>query len=195
MKNQYIADINDYNKYLLLLSLSNIYDVIDVCWMLTADDDGRDGSKTEYLFNESKRQDTLIYDYLRGLVISGVKDVSTIENGKIIPVRNYYRSIQEITDLPELLFLDPDNGLEVKSIPLGSPKSERYVYYSDIKPIIEQGCDVLVYQHYPRVNREKYHLHRTQEIKSRIGAVKVTHIGMGMVDFILIQVGTVGAMK
>ncbi|MBA7693125.1 hypothetical protein ES703_101701 [subsurface metagenome] len=81
--------------------------MIDVCWMLTADDYGRDGAKTKYLFDESKRKDTLIYNYLRRLVISGVKDVSAIENGKIIPVRNYYRNIQEIADLPELLFLDP----------------------------------------------------------------------------------------
>ena len=115
MKNQYVADINDYNKYLLLSDFSKVYDVIDVCWMLTADDYGRDGAKTKYLFDESKRKDTLIYNYLRRLVISGVKDVSAIENGKIIPVRNYYRNIQEIADLPELLFLDPDNGLEVKS--------------------------------------------------------------------------------
>jgi len=187
VKNQYVADINDYNKYLLLSDFSNIYDVIDVCWMLTADDNRRDGRKTEYLFNERKRRDTLIYDYLKQLVNLGVKDVVAIETGGIIPVRNYYRNIQEITDLPELLFLDPDNGLEVKSVPRSSPKSERYVYYSDISPIIEKGCAVLVYQHYPRVNRAKYHLQRTQEIESRIGDVKVTHIGMEMVDFILIQ--------
>ncbi len=190
MKNQYVADINDYNKYLLLSDFSEIYDVIDVCWMLTTDDYGRDGAKIKYLFDESKRKDTLIYDYLKGLVVSNIKDVLAIENGNIIPVRSFYHKIQEIPtspDLPELLFLDPDNGLEVKSIPLSSPKSEGYVYYSDIKPIIEQGCDVLVYQHYPRVNREKYHLCRTQEIKSRIDDVRVTHISMGMVDFILIQ--------
>ncbi|GAG66295.1 unnamed protein product [marine sediment metagenome] len=158
--------------------------------MLTADDYGRDGAKTQYLFDESKRKDTLIYDYLKGLVISNIKDVSAIENGRIIPIRNYYHKIQEVPtppDLPELLFLDPDNGLEVKSIPPNSPKSERYVYYSDIKPIIEQGCDVLVYQHYPRVNRGKYHLYLTQEIKARTGDVMVRHISMGMVDFILIH--------
>ena len=190
MKNQYVADINDYNKYLLLSDFSKIYDVIDVCWMLTPDDYGRDGAKTKYLFDESKRKDTLIYDYLKGMVISNIKDVAAIENGKIIPVRNYYYGIREVPlppGLPKLLFLDPDNGLEVKSIPLGSPKSERYVYYSDLKPIINQGCDILVYQHYPRVNREKYHLYRTREIESRIGDVRVTHISMGMVDFILIQ--------
>ena len=192
MKNQYVADINDYNKYLLLSDFSKVYDVIDVCWMLTDDDYGRDGAKTKYLFDESKRKDTLIYDYLKGLVISNVKNVRAIENGKIIPVRKYYHKIQEIPappDLPELLFLDPDNGLEVKSTPPNSPNSERYVYYSDIKPIIEQGCDVLVYQHYPRVNRREYHLYRTQEIKSKINDVRVAHISMGMVDFILIQNG------
>ncbi len=190
MKNQYVADINDYNKYLLLSGFSRIYDVIDVCWMLTADDHGRDGAKTKYLFDESKRKDTLIYDYLKGLVVSNIKDVLAIENGGIIPVRNYYHKIQEVptfSDLPELLFLDPDNGLEVKSIPPNSAKSEGYVYYSDIKPIIEQGCDVLVYQHYPRVNRGKYHLYRTEEIKAIISGVRVMHISMGMVDFILIQ--------
>jgi len=189
MKNQYVADVNDYNKYLLLTDISNIYDTIDICWMLTPDDGKRDGRKTNYLFDGSKRQDTLIYDCLRGLVTSGIRDIKAIQKAGIIPIRKYYPNLEDIDeeDLPDLLFFDPDNGLEIKSVHRNSPQSKRYVYYSDIEPILEQDCDVLVYQHYPRVNHGEYHLHRTQEIKERLGNVRVQHIPMGMVDFILIQ--------
>lgn len=189
MKNQYVADINDYNKYLLLQELSSEYRVIDVCWMLTDNDDRKDGRKISYLFDESKRQDTAIYDYLKNLVTDGISDVRAIEQSNIIPVRKYYNSIFDFdySDMPDLLFFDPDNGLETKSVKYGSFQSRKYVFYRDLYWIIHRNTDVLIYQHYPRVNRIKYQNMRTEEIKSRFSDVEVKHFDRGMVDFILIH--------
>ena len=44
MKNQYFGDVNDYRKYGLLRVFANQAAFnIGVCWMLTPDDERRDG--------------------------------------------------------------------------------------------------------------------------------------------------------
>jgi hypothetical protein len=50
MKNQYIADINDYRKYGLIRTLSDSGKIrVGICWMLTPDDNRTDGQFTNYL--------------------------------------------------------------------------------------------------------------------------------------------------
>lgn len=189
MKNQYFADINDYKKYLLIDDLSHYYESIDVCWMLTADDKRQDGRKVSYLFNESKRSDRKIYDCLRNLIIQGIRNVEAIEQSGILPVRKYYKQLDDINlgDMPELLFLDPDNGIEVNSTPYGKTSSDRYVYFRDMNKFLDRGSDLLIYQHYPRVNHKTYHQKRTSEIMDNWGQVQVIHFDRGTIDFILVK--------
>ena len=48
MKHQYVGDISDYRKYVLLRALSaGGANRIGVCWMLTPDDGGADGAKLD----------------------------------------------------------------------------------------------------------------------------------------------------
>jgi len=193
MKNQYVADINDYKKYLLIDDLSHYYESIDVCWMLTADDKRKDGRKVSYLLNESKRCDKEIYDFLSGLVLKGIRNIEAIEQGCILPVRKYYKQLSDINleDMPELLFLDPDNGIEVNSVSYGKLGSDRYVYFRDMNKFLDEGSDLLIYQHYPRVNHEAYHRKRTSEIMDNWEQVQVIHFDRGAIDFILVkQIGT-----
>ena len=50
MKNQYFGDINDYQKYGLLRTISRDTGLrLAVCWMLTPDDGRSDGKKTGYV--------------------------------------------------------------------------------------------------------------------------------------------------
>lgn len=50
MKHQYVGDINDYRKYVLLRALSaGGANRIGECWMLTPDDGGTDGNKLGFL--------------------------------------------------------------------------------------------------------------------------------------------------
>jgi len=189
MKNQYVADINDYKKYLVIEGLSHHYQSIDVCWMLTEDDNRQDGRKTSYLFDESQREDVVIYDFLKQIVKDDIKDVRAIESGNILPVRRYYQKLNhiDINNTPELLFIDPDNGVEVKSVPYGKPGFERYVYFEDIVRLLNAGSDLLIYQHYPRVNHIRYQNQRTSQIREHLCDVEIIHYDRGMVDFILIK--------
>ena len=49
----------------------------------------------------------------------------------------------------DLVFFDPDNGLEVPSRPKGRKGSSKYVYYDEIADHYARGQSVLVYQHFP----------------------------------------------
>jgi hypothetical protein len=47
----------------------------------------------------------------------------------------------------DLVFLDPDNGLEVRSVPVTSPLSNKYATVAEISALLETGCSVVLYQH------------------------------------------------
>ena len=70
MKNQYFGDVNDYRKYGLLRLLAGGGTLrIGVCWMLTPNDSGPDGKKTEYLDDRNRDEwqcyDHELYEFLR----------------------------------------------------------------------------------------------------------------------------------
>jgi hypothetical protein len=57
------------------------------------------------------------------------------------------------------IFLDPDNGLEVRSVPLTSPQAGKYASVHEITTLLETGAAVVLYQHGQRtpwaVQRER----------------------------------------
>ena len=46
-----------------------------------------------------------------------------------------------------LVFLDPDNGLEVRSAPITSPLANKYATVSEIAALLERGAGIVLYQH------------------------------------------------
>lgn len=47
----------------------------------------------------------------------------------------------------DLVFLDPDNGLEVRSVPVTSPSAGKYATVPEIVALLENGAGVVLYQH------------------------------------------------
>ena len=47
----------------------------------------------------------------------------------------------------DLIFLDPDNGLEVRSAPVTSPQAGKYATVPEISTLLESGAAVVLYQH------------------------------------------------
>lgn len=174
MKNQYFGDINDYRKYGLIRSILRCYEFrLLVAWMLTPNDEGSDGGFTGYLCEPDLRDyDRELYDELQRCLISqkNIRRVALIEKTNLLPGARYYSRIvpdsyddrikwsQELLSEArgsDLVFLDPDNGLEVKSKPLGRKGSSKYLYRHEISGLWEQGKSLLIYQHFCR---EKRHL-------------------------------------
>jgi hypothetical protein len=133
VRNQFFGDINDYHKYGLLRTLAGDGDLkVGVCWMLRAGE-GTHGSKTGYLLDPAEWQDfdPELFTKLREWVLMHqTRQVSLIERSSLIPGASYYSCV--IPELrrdrelyfermsnelkhSDLIFLDPDNGLEVSS--------------------------------------------------------------------------------
>ena len=187
MKNQYFGDVNDYCKYGLLRCLQACGDLrLLVAWMLTLDDGGSDGRKTRYLEEPKRweRFDPELYNGLReALRLPGERGVHHIEGTSLLAEAEYFRelvpdekqqrhkwgsNLAEAARGFDLVFLDPDNGLEVPSKPLGRSGSSKYVYWHEIEAVWELGASLLIYQHFPRRPREAFVLDLARELGERI---------------------------
>ena len=189
MKNQYVGDINDYGKYIILKTLSDVDLHLAVCWMLTPNDERGDGKKTSYLdVYEYRKYSPLIYDALKNIVRAGNRKVSAIQVAGMFPAK-YYKQISGMSEYGgiDLLFFDPDNGFEVKTAARGKRGSSRYLFWDVVAQIYGEGHSLMVYQHFPRVNRLHFMNELTGKIKSYIGANLISHIYTGNVDFVIIS--------
>ncbi len=174
VKHQYVGDINDYRKYALLRALSaEGVNRIGVCWMLTPSDGSSDGSKLAYLQRPERYRhfDASLFDILAHA--AGEPDrrrLHSIEESGAIAAAIYHNELLS-DDIPgraafmarcasalhaaDLVFFDPDNGLEV-SLPKGRKNSSKYLYLDEAAAFYAAGKSLLIYQHFPRVERKAF---------------------------------------
>jgi len=55
----------------------------------------------------------------------------------------------------DLIFFDPDNGLEV-ALPKGRKNSSKYLYLDEVGAFYASGKSQLIYQHFPRIERAAF---------------------------------------
>ena len=175
MKNQYFGDINDYKKYGLLrniLSVSNIN--ILIAWMLTEDDGSSDGKFIEYFKKPEKweKYDKPLYVELSRILQQKEKrEVKLIESSSLLKNTEYssqlvpddakgrkcwFSVLLEKSKKSDLVFLDPDNGLEIKSKKYGTKDSSKFLYWHEVAEFWKCGKSVLIYQHFRREKREAF---------------------------------------
>jgi hypothetical protein len=205
MKNQYFGDINDYRKYGLLRCLSGRGAIkTAVHWMLTPDDGRSDGSRTSYLSQPEdwRLHDPLLFDHLEDVVLHrGLRDVAEIENSRILPSCSFFSELvpddRESRSLChdgaldsargcDLVFFDPDNGIEVKSKPYGRKDSCKYLYWCEIGDFWKAGHSLLIYQHFPRVKRDPFIVGKSRQLMDKTGAPEVISFRTSHVVFILV---------
>lgn len=205
MKNQYFGDINDYKKYSLLRLLGGNGKIeTAVCWVLTEDDNGTDGRRIKYLEQPEiwQKYDPVVYEHLKKYVLDkGVRHVNIIERAKVIQNCRFYDEViqddthqrdqyfdkfSEFAEGAGLVFFDPDNGLEVKSVPRGKKKSSKYIYWSEIEASYKAGHSILLYQHFPRKPRESFIRGLIQQFKALEGVRSITSYCTVHVAFLLI---------
>jgi hypothetical protein len=171
MKDQYVGDINDYAKYLLLRMALPRFDPVVVAWMLTGGDRRGDGGRIRYLSKPHWRnEDPELYDAL-GPLVAGNRSVAAVEQAGFLrgclfasqaidegaeQRRRYFTALEELASPDALIFFDPDNGLEVPSVPRHRQGSHRYLFWEELVPFRKAGASVLIYQHFPRVDRKTY---------------------------------------
>ena len=175
MKDQYFGDIYDYFKYSLLRLLTRQGQLrTAVCWMLTPNDRRADGHRTQYLREsmEWSAFDPVVYRFLREHVIErNTRKIKALETSTILPSCRFYSEIlgdeysqrqeylKEFLDFAwdaNLVFFDPDTGMEVKSVPIGRKHSSKYLYWSEVSSSFSAGHSLFVYQHLPPKPRDPF---------------------------------------
>jgi hypothetical protein len=199
MKNQYFGDINDYLKYGILRCFANAGLRIGVCWMLTPDDSRSDGRKIRYLSDPTRWRgpDPILFDSLAEAIRAGSRRVRHFEESELIPNASFCQtlvpnhqpsrkrwlttSLRRLGDV-DMLFFDPDNGIEIKSIPEGRKGSNKYLHWNEIHLAWSRGTSLLIYQHFAREKRDRHVSRLTSKLQEHApGAIVVPLITSNVV--------------
>lgn len=150
--------------------------------MLTPDDGSRDGSINGYLGDPARWRlhDSALFDILAKLVAESVHPgVRGVERSRVLPRTTfisahlpddkesrsrYFESVRQMAASEDVVFFDPDNGFEIKSKPRGRKDSSKYVFWEEVVRTFGAVASVLVYQHFPRVERRSF----VDEIMNRV---------------------------
>jgi hypothetical protein len=206
MKNQYFGDINDFRKYGLLRTIERISGLsIGVCWFLTADDGGADGELRKYLSHSRRwrNYDSDLFDKLQRLLGADVRrSVSYAQAWGLVQgavyfedlLRDsrsarfaYFEAARHALRKCDLIFVDPDNGIEIPSTKIGASGSSKYVYWTELKSIYAAGQSILVYQHFPRVVRERFIPFLAARLNEELSGSTVTAFATPHAVFFLVQ--------
>ncbi|MEK9151818.1 MAG: hypothetical protein AAB692_00460 [Patescibacteria group bacterium] len=193
MKNQYFGDFGDYQKFSLLRCLRDTGGFrITVHWMKTKDDASNDGSRIGYLEDPAVWDsfDRDIFEFLRDCMALKNRDLAHYETSHhasgIKFFNDYVNDLSKRSEMLEairrdktsdLIFFDPDNGIEVTST---NPNNvHKYVLRSDIETVLGSGKSVLIYQHFIRKNRDIFIREKVQKIKRHfrvsVSVIRVRH--------------------
>lgn len=202
MKHQYFGDVNDYRKYGLLRTLQGASGLrLGVCWMLTPDDDRRDGNFITYLDQAVcwRGHDPSLFDELSATVPAGRRIGHVRERrflGDAVFAEEYvpddrerraayFADANKALATAELVFFDPDNGIEIKSCPAGRKDSSKYVMWKEIADVYSTSRSVLIYQHFRREERNAFITRTAGELRDNTAAASITCFRTANVGFFL----------
>lgn len=151
--------------------------------MLTPEDGRTDGNKLSYLQQPDgfRHFDPELFDTLAHAAGESYRRrLQVIENSGTIPQATYFnellpddisgrqafmnRCVTALGDT-DLVFFDPDNGLEV-SLLKGRKNSSKYLYLDEAAAFYGAGKSLLIYQHFPRIERKAFVAQRSEQLRA-----------------------------
>jgi hypothetical protein len=201
MQDRYAGDVGDFGKLGMLRKIENTGLKVGVNWYLTykPEEHGKeDGKHTGYLNDSAFRGcDDELLESLR-VIVSGRRSVAALEQANLIPGARFYSEILKpgndnnflravwhqkaqlaLTDA-DIIFCDPDNGLIVKSVSLGSSKSDKYVTEHELFSYFITGKSVVFYNHRCR-EKEHLYLQRFASLQQKDELVGAKWMGLKFV--------------
>jgi hypothetical protein len=171
--------------------------------MLTDTDSRTDGKFLNYLHQPKKyrHRDPELFDWLQNVV--GVEqdrrtariEASILlgsvlfESGILADHKDkrsaYFSKCATCFAGCDLVFFDPDNGLEIKSTQLGHKDSSKFLYWNEVCGTFEAGSSVLIYQHFIREERDGFIARKASELQRRTKAAAVFSFRTPHVLFVL----------
>ncbi|MBU3198261.1 hypothetical protein LL037_21195 [Clostridium estertheticum] len=182
MQNRYVADVGDFGKYGLLRNIAKTNLIIGINWYLTPDESSNeDGKHTSYLQKDEYRKcDEELYYSLSKIILENKRNIDSIQKSNILPnstifynkiidfhketnwihqrnLRNrwHVKALEKLSS-SDIVFLDPDNGLQVKSTSLTSGKGNKYIGNNELEDYFKLGKSIIFYNHRERKQEEEY---------------------------------------
>ena len=165
-----------------------------VCWMLTTQDGRNDGSRRKYLEEPSRFRapDQQLFDKL-----CQIRNVDEVERAQLIPEaifwkdevprstserETWFAKMRSHLAKTEIVFFDPDNGLEVKSKPWTAKASPKHLYRRELSQVLACGQSVIIYQHFRREQRDEFISRMKRELQDKkacpfVFALRTSHVG------------------
>lgn len=170
--------------------------------MLTPDDGGSDGRLTRYLNNPAAWQQydpdlfgalAEVVSHFRSVRAAGTHAIlaDAIFADEFVPDaiedrKDAFARVKQALAPTDLVFLDPDNGVEVQSCRVGRRGSSKYVLRSEIIELYQAGHSVIVYQHFPREERGSFISRIGTTLFRATGAPSLTCFRTSNVGFFLL---------
>jgi len=207
MKEQYFGDERDFKKYGLIRGLlARTHATLGVNWLLTGPDNSGQGKTVSYLERPDKYRhvDPELFTALKILVPLRAQDrthptrLLMFQQAGLLPNAKFYseqwdgaKSVEARKQLLQsaskqlghtnLVFLDPDNGFEVKS----AQQVWKYVLWDEVGFFLERSS-VLIYQHRPHVTNMEMLLEKKEQIMQRFSPAGLAVFQDRDVSFFLI---------
>jgi hypothetical protein len=182
MQDAYAGDVGDFGKFILLDTLSRCCGglKIGINWYYVSSPRvaSNDGRHTGYLDPSNARFDLFrscsprIFDALSGLVASGNRTVAALEALRLLPrTTRYFSAPIPLPGKPrsdwfamsmrafsgcDIVFLDPDNGIQPAGLGPRERRSAKYAFPDEIASYYQSGKSVIVYNHRDRSPKSRY---------------------------------------
>ena len=137
--------------------------------------------------------DPFLYDVLSGIVSSGQRSIASVSECDVLPAgTRYYDSLLSFDGLSgsgtgvrrqraelrsswlegalastapcDLVFIDPDNGFEVK-VGAHQKRGPKYAFFNELVPFLNRGQSLVVYHHMSRRGSS------TQQVRERLSQI------------------------
>ena len=173
MQDRYAGDVGDYGKFALLRAMEAQDLKLGVNWYLAKTlpseihDDGKYRIPSQYEKLDPGLSAALnrIFDLREDRSVLALEQAHLLATNlfvnEAVPRETDQREAWHQKALTKLadcdsVFLDPDNGLDVRSVKPGSSKSPKYVWLREVSDYIASGKSVIFYNHRPRKKAEDY---------------------------------------
>lgn len=172
MQDNYVGDIGDYGKYGLLREVCAEEISLGINWYRVVPKKiGKqdDGKYISYLTMAKlyRGYDPQLFDSLHKIVIQEQdRRLERIEQEKLFAAvyfsealgkdrKMWHSHALEKTKNTEVVFLDPDNGLETARMHQNGGASEKHVKWTELKDYYVRGQNVILYQHRPQMTTKE----------------------------------------
>lgn len=185
MQDRYAGDIGDYGKFGLLKALQAEGFRLGINWYKATPPTKKEEENEDGKHRIAERYDACdpaLAETLRAISTSPERSIKALEQAALLDATRtvYYDkmvkiegraqwhedALQALADC-DLVFLDPDNGLLVKSVSRRSAKSVKYVFDEELNDYLARGQSVVLYNHRARKPAAQYF----QELADRCAAL------------------------